>query len=229
MNRVALALFSLLLVDPVVNAHDVSKTPVTWNREVSRIVYERCVSCHRAGGTAFSLMTYQEARPWAVAIKESVLSRRMPPWGAVKGFGDFRDDQALTQKQVELISDWVDGGIRRGNNPNVLPKRPIFETASIFKSPKDGIQISGAFTLNRSLTLEGLLPQSIPDGASLQIVAELPNGTVEPLVWFYEYKDGYQHPFLFRRPILLPSGTRIRGLPRNASILLIPADRKTSK
>jgi len=41
---------------------------------------------------SFSMLTYAEARPWAVAIKDEVLSRRMPPWGAVKGFGEFRDD-----------------------------------------------------------------------------------------------------------------------------------------
>ena len=103
---------------------------ITWNREVSRIVYERCASCHRPGGTAFSLMTYQDARPHAAAIKEAVLSRRMPPWGAVKGFGDFRDDQGLTQEQIELITDWVEGSTPRGNNPNMLPAPPKFDTPS---------------------------------------------------------------------------------------------------
>jgi hypothetical protein len=70
-------------------AHDVSKNPVTWNREMSRLVYDRCVSCHRDGGSSFSLLTYRDAQPRAIAIRDAVLSRRMPPWGAVKGFGDF--------------------------------------------------------------------------------------------------------------------------------------------
>ena len=77
-------------------AHDLSSTP-TWNREISRIVYARCASCHHPGGSAFSLMTYSDAQPHAIAIKEAVLSRRMPPWGAVKGFGNFRNDQGLMQ------------------------------------------------------------------------------------------------------------------------------------
>ena len=95
-------------------------TKITFNREISRIFYERCVSCHRDGGSAFSLMTYPEVRPWAVAIKEEVLSRRMPPWGAIKGFGEFRNDQALTPEQLELITQWVEkcrfdrGGCRPG-------------------------------------------------------------------------------------------------------------------
>jgi len=58
------------------HAHDPSAAPITWNREVSRIFYERCAPCHRDGGSAFSLMTYQEAQPHASAIKDAVLSRR---------------------------------------------------------------------------------------------------------------------------------------------------------
>ena len=50
-------------------AHDIITTPITFNREISRLFYDRCVSCHHDGGTAFSLLTYAEARPWAVAIK----------------------------------------------------------------------------------------------------------------------------------------------------------------
>src|ERR1700689_4161627 len=91
-------------------AHDPITTKITWNREISRIVYARCSSCHRQGGTSFSLMDYEEARPWAQAILEEVLERQMPPWGAVKGFGDFRNDQSLTQEQLDLIANWVDGG-----------------------------------------------------------------------------------------------------------------------
>ncbi len=63
-----------------------------------------------------------------MAIKDAVLARQMPPWGAVKGFGEFRNDQGLTQEQIELISDWVEGGMTKGNNPNVKPAPPKFDT-----------------------------------------------------------------------------------------------------
>ncbi len=80
--------------------------------------------------TSFSLMTYLDAQPRANAIKDAVLSRRMPPWGAVKGFGHFRNDQSLTQEQIELITKWVDGGIRRGNNPRLLPRDAVVRHAA---------------------------------------------------------------------------------------------------
>ena len=75
MKRVALVVLMLLSGAVALDAHDPSAAPITWNREISRIVYERCASCHREGGASFSLMTFQDAQPHASAIKDSVLQR----------------------------------------------------------------------------------------------------------------------------------------------------------
>src|SRR5215831_16635136 len=102
-RAVPLCLCGFLLADSLL-AHDPITTKLTWSREISRIIYNRCVGCHREGGSApMPLVTYQQARPWAKGIKEQVLSRRMPPWGAVKGFGDFSNDRALSQEEMNLI------------------------------------------------------------------------------------------------------------------------------
>jgi hypothetical protein len=94
-----------------VSAHDPITTKVTWTREISAILQRRCVSCHSPGGYAgFSLATYEEARPWAVAIKEEVLAGEMPPWGAAPGIGHFGNDRRLTRHEQEVIAAWVDGG-----------------------------------------------------------------------------------------------------------------------
>jgi len=204
-------------------AHDPGAPPPTWNREISRVVYDRCASCHRQGGTAFSLMTYQEAQPRAVAIKATVLARQMPPWGAVKGFGDFLNDDGLTQEQISLITDWVEGGSPRGNNPNVMPSAPKFENAAPYVPPPHLLAVSGDFMLGKAVTLAGLIPDHVPDGGTMQIVAVMPDGGIEPLVWLYEYRDKYRHPFFFRARLNLPAGTVIRGVPKNAKISLIPA------
>jgi len=209
------------------HAHDPSAAPITWNREVSRIFYERCAPCHRDGGSAFSLMTYQEAQPHASAIKDAVLSRRMPPWGAVKGFGNFRNDQGLTQEQIALVTDWVEGGITKGNNPRALPAVPKFEPPVPFRIPKNAMSVAGDLTLDRPLTIDGVYPEHVPDTRPMQIVAALPDGDVEPLVWLYEYQNMYRHPFLFRKPLRLPAGSVIRGVPSGATILLLPSERTT--
>jgi hypothetical protein len=203
-------------------AHDRITTAITWSREISRIVFDRCASCHRDGGTSFSLRTYQEARPWAVAIKEEVLSRRMPPWGAVKGFGEFKNDQGLTLEQLELITDWVEGGVPEGD-PKDLPPPPKFSKPDSIKDHKDQIVLDGDLTLIRPFKLGGVLPREVPRGASMQIVAQLPDGSIEPLVWLYEYRPQYRHPFLFRKPLTLPRGTVIKGISGKGSVILLPA------
>jgi hypothetical protein len=206
-------------------AHNVGNA-ITWNREISRIIYQRCASCHREGGTAFSLMKYTDVQPRAVAIRNAVLSRTMPPWGAVKGFGDFRNDHGLSQAELELITDWVDSDTPRGNNPNVLPKEPKPEKSATFKLPKNAVIVNGDFTLSQEMTLDGLLPQSVPEGQSTKVIAVLPDGGIDPLLWLYEYKDSYEHPFLFRHPITLPAGTVIRGVQRDTKIALLPGKKK---
>src|SRR5262245_15779673 len=71
------ALFLLVLVPGGESeAHNMGNA-ILWNREVSRIFYQRCASCHRDDGTAFPLMEYREVQPHAAAIKDAVLSRRM--------------------------------------------------------------------------------------------------------------------------------------------------------
>ena len=211
----------LLLADPPMGGHVRETTAVTWNQTISRIVIERCGACHYEGGTAFSLMTYDDARPWAVSIREEILSRSMPPWGAVKGFGTFRNDNALSPAQTNMIVSWVEGGVPEGN-PGDLPNPPeVSETRPIERSSNE-VLISGETTLERGLLVAGLRPQEVPDEGSLHITAELPDGRVEPLLWLYNYREEYEHPFLFETPIELPLGTVIRGIPAGSSVALIP-------
>jgi hypothetical protein len=67
-----------------------------------------------------------------------------------------------------------------------------------------------------------VLRQKVPERESARITAEFPDGTVQPLLWLYEYKQQYGHPFLFRTPIELPARTVIRGVPANSVLLLMP-------
>lgn len=200
--------------------HDIITTPITWDREISRIVFSHCASCHHSGGMAFSLLTYKEARPWAEAIKEEVLARTMPPWGAVKGFGDYRNDQALTPEQLELITSWADGGVPEGEEKDLLPAPAITDIATA-KPPKNGPVVSGDLTLKKKFVLDGLWPQTVPAKVTFQITATLPDGSIEPLLWLEDYKPQYGHPFLLRTPLELPPGTVIRGVPPGASVLLM--------
>lgn len=199
---------------------------ITWNRQISRIVYAHCASCHRDGGSAFSLLEYAEARQAADAIKRTVLARTMPPWGAVPGFGALRDEQGLSEAEIEMIVDWVDTGTGRGNNPRALPDRPEPPAAARpFEPPRNALAVSGELTLQRGQRIAGLFPRGVKPGDSLRVVAALPDGSALPLVWLYEYSDDYPHPFWLERPLALPAGTVIRGVPDDATVYLLPSRR----
>jgi hypothetical protein len=209
--------------------HDIITTKVTFDREIVRLFNSHCNACHREGGTAFSLETWKAARPWAKAIGEEVLQRRMPPWGAVKGFGAFRNDQGLTEEQLELIVDWEEGGAPEGEpkdlpQPPKLPDPSLPESSTISpvrRTPKD-ILISGDTTLRKPLILAGIWPQSVEDHANFQITAELPDGSIEPLLWLHNYRNQFAHEFQLKRPLDLPAGTVVRGVPAEAKVLLRP-------
>lgn len=213
------AVFIAVLCLVSVRGHDIITTKITWDREISRIVYERCARCHNAAGAAFSLATYAAARPWAAAIKEEVEQRRMPPWGAVKGFGDFRNDEALTPEQIELIVSWASGGAPEGDAKD-LPPAPNLTKAVSVPQPFGGIAITGDTRLRSALVLDGLWPQSISGGASFQVTAELPDGSIEPLLWIYRYEPRFPHSFLLRAPLKLARGAVIHGVPEGSALML---------
>lgn len=200
--------------------HDVITTKITFDREIIRIINARCASCHKDGGSAFSLVTYSEARPWAKAIQEEVLERRMPPWGAVKGFGEFRNDQALTPEQIELIADWVEGGAPEGE-PKDLPEPPKAAAPAASSHGRARVTFSGDYKLLHPLALAGILPQKVAPGLSFQVTAELPDGSIQPLLWLQPYQPAFGHAFWFRAPLPLPQGTVIRGVPAGATLELL--------
>jgi hypothetical protein len=206
-----------------VSGHDVITTKITWNREIIRILSAHCLTCHRPEGSAFSLATYNDGRPWAKAIQEEVLERRMPPWGAVKGFGDFRNDKALTAEQLEVIAEWVDGGAPEGEDKDLPPPPKFAEEPAPGAQPQGSIRASGDFALTADFVLDTLIPEKVPENVSFQMIAELPDGTVQPLLWLFPFKPSYAHPFELRAPLRLEKGTRIRGIPQGATIVFAPA------
>jgi hypothetical protein len=103
-----------------------SGTP-TFARDVAPILYRNCVECHRPSMFApMSLVTYDETRPWARAIKQRVVRREMPPWTADSPPGMFKNDPRLSQRDIDTIVAWVDGGAPRGSDRD-MPKAPGFE------------------------------------------------------------------------------------------------------
>lgn len=204
-------------------AHEPITTKLTWTQEISRIVFRHCASCHQGGGPAFSLLKYDEARPWAKAMREEVLERRMPPWGAVEGVRAFRDDPSLTPLEIEMIVSWVEGGAPEGD-PAYLPPPPAIRPKSAAAPPGPGTVeiLNGEPTLLRdSITAVAITPRDMPNGASMEVTAYKPDGSVEHLIWLRNYREEWTRTYWFLDPLPLPAGTRVAVYSTGAATAVI--------
>jgi len=90
-------------------------SPATFNKDVLPILQRDCQVCHRPGEVApMSLLDYESTRPWAKAIKEAVMSKKMPPWLADPRYGSFRNAPQLSEADVKTLAAWADGGAPEG-------------------------------------------------------------------------------------------------------------------
>ena len=161
------------------------------------------------------LTTYDEARPWARAIREEVLTRRMPKWHAVRGYGDFTNDPSLSPFEIATIVAWADGGAPKGPDKPQAGDRP------------DSPSVAGIRTLQPPLdrTVRRVaLPcgdQSLPAGrivaieprldpnGSVGIAVRQPDGTREVVAWVRAFEPDFATTYWLRNPILTRRGSRL--------------------
>src|SRR5467141_692725 len=106
----------------------------TFTKDVAPILQQNCQTCHRPGEAApFSLLTYEQARPWAKAIKSEVLHKKMPPWFADPHYGKFSNDRALSQSDINTLVAWVDAGAPLGDPKDMPPQKQFVEGWTIPK------------------------------------------------------------------------------------------------
>src|ERR1700736_777707 len=100
--------------------------PVTFTKDVAPILQKSCQKCHRPGSIGpMSLITYEDARPWAKSIRNRVSQRQMPPWHVDRTIGirSFKDDPSLTDEQIATMLVWIDSGMPRGSAADMPPPR----------------------------------------------------------------------------------------------------------
>src|SRR5689334_12351053 len=127
MPRATLTLaFVAAFLPAIAAAQTPAPADVTFSRDVAPILQKACQNCHRPGAIApMSLLTYQDARPWARSIKQKVTAREMPPWYIDRhvGITKFKDDPSLSDAEVATISAWVDQGAPAGNQADMPAPR----------------------------------------------------------------------------------------------------------
>ncbi len=130
--------------------------PATFTKDVLPILQKNCQTCHRPGQIGpMSLLTYQDARPWARSIKAKVESRQMPPWFADPQHGQFANDRSLPQADIDTIVKWADNGAQQGDPKDAPPA---------IEWPDDGWQIK---------------PDIIVRGPEFRVPARTPQDVIE--------------------------------------------------
>src|SRR6188508_3179747 len=116
----------LVLTGDAAPQNGASQAAPTFSRDVAPIFYDKCVGCHRPGEVApMSLITFKDVVPWASSIREKVTTRVMPPWHADRQYGSFRNEQSLTQGEIDTIVKWVNAKTPEGD-PSRMPALPKF-------------------------------------------------------------------------------------------------------
>jgi hypothetical protein len=140
-------LLAAVVAAPSVGQHE-SQPPVpTFSETIAPIVFNNCVSCHRTGEAApFTLTSYEDVAKRAALIAKVTGSRYMPPWKAVKGHGEFKDERRLTDAQIASIREWANGGTPRGDMSK-MPPLPTFIDRWQLGKPDLILEMPAAFTV----------------------------------------------------------------------------------
>ncbi|HEV8131376.1 MAG TPA: ascorbate-dependent monooxygenase [Acidobacteriota bacterium] len=93
-----------------------NEEPVTFNKQVVRLLQDRCQTCHHPGDIApFSLITYQDAYDHKGEIRYQTENRIMPPWHVNSECAAYQDNPSLTSEEIRMLRRWVDSGAPEGN------------------------------------------------------------------------------------------------------------------
>jgi len=124
-------------------ARSSSQAP-TFTKDVAPIFQRSCQNCHRPNSIApMSLLTYEDARPWARSIKTKTEAREMPPWFVDRtiGINKFKNDVSLNDDEVATIVKWVDAGAPRGN-PADMPPPKSFPDMTAWQDPNPDLVVT---------------------------------------------------------------------------------------
>src|SRR5688572_12947885 len=122
----SLTMLAAVAGGPVSAQQQPAATVPTFSTDVAPILYKHCVSCHRPGEIApMSLLTYEQARPYARAIANAVTNRTMPPWHAEAPAGTFHNERLMSDLERQTLAAWAAGGAPNGD-PKDMPVAPAF-------------------------------------------------------------------------------------------------------
>ena len=176
MTRLSIAAATALLA-PLIYAADVNGGAPVYTREVSRIIQKNCENCHRPGQIGpFALTSYEQVSAYAREIKRVTQAHIMPPWHAVKGYSEFKNERRLSDAEVETLARWADAGAPMGN-PKDLPPPVQYKDDWALGTPDAVLTPEIAYEVEASGPEEYrcfVMPTNYPEDRTIQAIEVRP-------------------------------------------------------
>src|SRR5262245_4303563 len=159
MKRLALAavISGTLAAALPAGAADTASAP-TFSKEVLPILQKNCQSCHRPGEVGpMPLLTFEQARPYARAIKRATETKKMPPWFADSALQHYSNDMSLPAADIATLGAWADAGAPEGNPADAPPARRFADGWNIVeagRTPDKIVQMPEPYQIPASGTVE---------------------------------------------------------------------------
>jgi hypothetical protein len=127
----------------------------TFAKDVAPILQKHCQTCHRPGEAApFSMLTYEQTRPWAATMKRAVTQKIMPPWYADPQYGHFANERSLSTEEIRTLVAWVNAGTPKGAPEDMPPPLKNFVEGWGIPTPDVVFQLPKAFSVPASGMVE---------------------------------------------------------------------------
>jgi hypothetical protein len=203
--KTTLGLLTSIAALTVMSTAALAQEQATFTKDVAPILQEHCQVCHRPDTVApMSLLTYENARPWAKAIKAKVTAREMPPWFIDRNVGvqHFENDTSLSDQEIATIVKWVDGGALQGN-PADMPAPRQFADEHAWQIGKPDLVV----TLPKDIIMKASGPDWWPD---ITIDPGLTENRYIQAIQIIPVK-GYQNIHHIRTSMVKPGDSSIHG------------------
>lgn len=124
---------------------------ISYAKEVAPIIEQKCLACHTEGGMGpFAMNSYEVVKGFAPMIRESLRSKRMPPYHSDSHGSKWIDDMRLDQQQLLTVVNWIEAGAPRGDGADPLPtaakpapKWPLGQPDVVMQVPDFEVPASG--------------------------------------------------------------------------------------
>ena len=153
-------------------------------------------------------MSFADARPWAKAIRDEVLSGRMPPWPPRRGVGEFENDRSLSAPAAAILVSWAEGGAPEGNADDLPVGDPVAPPSMDQPADLPILEVRGQRTITQRTIVLSVRPIAA-HGESVEVGVVRADGGRQPLVWIPVFDPRRSYTYRLREPIELEPQDRV--------------------